>query len=161
MNNADIDLIALRGFCVLMAERSVSRAAVRLGVKQPTMSRMLAKLRRYFNDPLLVWAGGHMVPTPRALALEAEIGQVLAAMKRLAAPSATAFDPVSSETTIRLVATGYLEKLFLTEVMGEVATRAPKMQIEIRPPDHVSDVRALENGEVDFLVGWNLKPPPI
>ncbi|HEY3791095.1 MAG TPA: LysR family transcriptional regulator [Bradyrhizobium sp.] len=161
MDNADIDLIALRGFCVLMGERSVSRAATRLGVKQPTMSRMLGKLRRYFDDPLLVWAGGHMVPTPRALALEAEILHVLATMKRLAGPSAPAFDPASSETTMRLVATGYLENLFLGKVMGEVATRAPKMKIEIRPPDHVSDVRALENGDVDFLVGWNLKPAPI
>lgn len=161
MDNADIDLIALRSFCVLMGERSVSRAAARLGMKQPTMSRTLAKLRRYFDDPLLVWAGGHMVPTPRALALEAEIGQVLATMKRLAAPSAPAFDPASSETTIRLVATGYLENLFLAKVMSEVATRAPKMQIDIRPPDHVRDLSALESGDIDFLVGWNMKPAPI
>jgi DNA-binding transcriptional LysR family regulator len=101
------------------------------------------------------------VPTPRALTLEAEIGQVLATMKRLAAPSAPAFDPASSETTIRLVATGYLENLFLAKVMSEVATRAPKMQIDIRPPDHVRDLSALESGDIDFLVGWNMKPAPI
>ena len=161
MDTADIDLVALRSFCLLMDERSVSRAAARLYVKQPTMSRLLGKLRHYFDDQLLVWAGGHMVPTPRALALETEIRQVLATMERLASSPIRSFDPVSSETTVRLVATGYLENLFLTKVMCEVATRAPKMQIEVRPPDHLRDTGALENGDIDFLVGWNMKPAPI
>jgi DNA-binding transcriptional LysR family regulator len=96
MDSSDIDLIALRSFCVLMDERSVSHAAFRLGVKQPTMSRMLAKLRTYFGDSLLVWAGGHMVPTPRALLLEVDIRQVLATMERISSP-AQSFDPASSE----------------------------------------------------------------
>jgi hypothetical protein len=120
----------------------------------------LGKLRRYFDDQLLVWAGGHMVPTPRALALETEIRQVLATMERLSSSPIRSFDPVSSETTMRLVATGYLENLFLTKVMCEVAARAPKMQIEVRPPDRLRDVGALENGGLDFLVGWNMKPAP-
>jgi len=159
MDNADIDLVALRSFCQLMNDRSVSRAAARLGVKQPTMSRVLAKLRFYFDDPLLIRAGGHMVPTPRAVRLEAEIAQVLATMERLSS-SPPFFDPTSSETTLRLVATGYFENLFLTKVMSEVAARAPKMQIEIRPPDHLRDVSALESGDIDFLLGWNMKPAP-
>ena len=160
MDKADIDLIALRSFCVLMDERNVSRTAARLGVKQPKMSRILAKLRLYFDDPLLVWAGGHMVPTPRALTLEAEIAQVLATMERLSSSSAPWFDPASSETTVRLVATGYLENLLLAKVMSEVVARAPKMQMEIRPPDHLRDLSALESGAIDFLVGWNMKPAP-
>jgi DNA-binding transcriptional LysR family regulator len=157
MDNARIDLVALRSFCQLMIDRSVSRAAARLGVKQPTMSRILAKLRLYFDDPLLVWAGGRMVPTPRAVTLEAEIAQVLATMERLSS-SPPVFDPASSETTLRLVATGYFENLFLAKVMSEVAARAPKLHIEIRPPDHLRDVSALESGDIDFLVGWNMKP---
>jgi DNA-binding transcriptional LysR family regulator len=156
MDKADIDLVALRCFRALMNERSVSRAAAHLGLKQPTMSRILAKLRRYFGDPLLVWAGGHMVPTPRALALEAEIAQVLATMERLSSRSPS-FDPATNETTVRVVATGYLENLFLAKVMSVVAARAPRMQIEIRPPDHLRDLSALESGDIDFLVGWNMK----
>jgi DNA-binding transcriptional LysR family regulator len=160
MDTADIDLAALRSFCLLIEERSVSRAAARLGVHQPTMSRTLAKLRSYFGDPLLVWAGGHMVPTPRALELEVELRQVLVTMQRLSSPEQL-FDPQSSETTIRLVATGYFENIFLARVMSEVAARAPGIEIETRPPDHLRDIAALENGQVDFLVGWNMKPAPI
>src|SRR5882672_5618534 len=112
MDSADIDLFALRSFCVLMDERSVSRAAFRLGLKQPAMSRMLGRLRVYFGDSLLVWAGGHMVPTPRALQLEGEVRQVITTMERISTRSQS-FDPATSSGTLRLVATGYLESIFL------------------------------------------------
>ncbi|WP_011582856.1 MULTISPECIES: LysR family transcriptional regulator [Chelativorans] len=160
MDRWKIDLFTLRGFSILMEERNVSRAAFKLGLKQPTMSRMLAKLRAYFDDPLLVWSGGHMVPTPRAILLESEIHQVLATMERLSS-SPQEFDPKTSGLTIRLAATGYTENVFLARVMSEVAVRAPGVQLEIRPPDRLHDTSALEKGEVDFLVGWNVTPAPV
>jgi DNA-binding transcriptional LysR family regulator len=159
MDNPDIDLFALRSFCVLMEERSVSRAAFRLGVKQPTMSRMLAKLRSYFGDSLLVWAGGHMVPTPRALFLEGEVRPILSTMTRISTP-ATPFAPNSSEQTFRLVATGYIENVYLAKVMAKIAARAPGIKIEIQSPNRFNDAAALEKGEVDFLVGWNTAAGP-
>jgi DNA-binding transcriptional LysR family regulator len=45
--------------------------------------------------------------------------------------------------------------------MHQVAARAPGIQIETRPPDYLRDNVALESGEIDFLVGWNMKPAPI
>src|SRR5467141_99303 len=123
MDSADIDLFSLRCFCVLLDERSVSRAAARLGLGQSRMSRQLAQLRAYFADPLLVWAGGTMVPTPRALALKDDLRQVIETMERLSSPAQT-FDPASTETTVVLVATGYMEHIFLADVMNAVAARA-------------------------------------
>jgi Transcriptional regulator len=38
----------------LLAERSVTRAADRVGLSQPGMSNTLARLRKLFGDPLLV-----------------------------------------------------------------------------------------------------------
>jgi DNA-binding transcriptional LysR family regulator len=159
MDSADIDLFALRSFCVLMDERSVSRAAFRLGLKQPTMSRMLARLRVYFGDSLLVWAGGHMVPTPRALQLEGEVRQVITTMERISTRSQS-FDPATSSGTLRLVATGYLESIFLVQVMAAIASQSPGTKLEVRPPDRPRDAAALEKGEIDFLVGWNTTPAP-
>lgn len=159
MDGAEIDLPALRGFCVLMDERSVSRAATRLRLSQPTMSRLLGRLRGYFADPLLVWAGGHMVPTPRALALEIEIRQVLATMDRLASPD-QGFDPAKSEARIVLAAAGYLESVFLADVMASVANEAPGVTLEVRAPHRLQDTQALERGEIDFVVGWTMTPAP-
>lgn len=157
MNNLDIDLLALQAFCVLMDERSVSRAAARLGVRQPAMSRLLARLRTYFADPLLVWAGGSMVPTPRALSLKGDVRQVLETMERLAMPAQT-FDPASTSTTIVVAATGLLENVFLTSVMKMVAAQAPGVRVDVRLPDRLRDITALERGEIDFIIGWTMTP---
>jgi DNA-binding transcriptional LysR family regulator len=160
MSGSDIDLFALRSFCSLLDERSVSRAAARLGIHQSAMSRQLARLRTYFADPLLVWAGGSMVPTPRALGLEEEIRRAVQALERLATP-AEAFDPASSMSALAITATGYTEEIFLTEFLRVVSTRAPGVTINIRLPDRIHDTGALERGEIDFLVGWMTEPPPI
>lgn len=160
MDRSDIDLLALEGFCVLMDERSVSRAASRLGIKQPTMSRLLARLRSYFADPLLVWAGGSMIPTPRALSLRDEVLHVLETMKRLSSPVQT-FDPASTETTIVVAATGLLEDVFLARVISALALQAPGIQLEVRLPNRLQDVAALEVGKIDFIIGWTTNPAPI
>jgi DNA-binding transcriptional LysR family regulator len=159
MDRPDIDLLTLRSFCTIMEERSVSRAAFKLGVKQPMMSRMLAKLRTYFNDSLLVWSGGHMVPTPRALVLDNEVRLILATMERISSP-VQSFDPGSSKFTFKLVATGYLESTLLAKVMAAIAAQAPGIQVEVRPPDRFNDTSALEKGAIDFLVGWTVPPTP-
>jgi DNA-binding transcriptional LysR family regulator len=160
MDSTDIDLLALQSFCVLMEERGVSRAAARLGIAQSRMSRQLAQLRAYFADPLLIWAGGSMVPTPRALELKDEVRQVVETMERLASP-VQIFDPASTKTTIVLAATGYMEHIFLTQVMNAVAARAPDVRMQIRLPNRLQDIEALERGNIDFLVGWMTTPAPI
>jgi DNA-binding transcriptional LysR family regulator len=159
MDSAGIDLFALRSFCALMDERSVSHAASRLGVGQSRMSRQLAQLRAYFADPLLVWAGGTMIPTPRAVALKDDLRQVVETLERLSSPPHS-FDPASTETTVVLVATGYMEHIFLTDVMNAVATRAPAIHVKVRLPHQPQDVSAMGRGEIDFLIGWMTAPAP-
>ena len=58
-----VDLYLLRVLCTLVAERSVSRAAIKLNQSQPAVSTSLKRLREIFNDPLLVREGAAMVPT--------------------------------------------------------------------------------------------------
>jgi DNA-binding transcriptional LysR family regulator len=159
MDSIDVDLFALRSFCVLMDERSVSRAASRLGVGQSRMSRQLAQLRAYFADPLLVWAGGTMIPTPRALAVKDDLRQVVETLERLSSPPQN-FDPATTQTTIVLVATGYMEHIFLTDVMNAVTAAAPGIGLKVRLPDRSQDVGALGRGEIDFLIGWMTAPAP-
>ena len=66
MNTTDLDLNLLRTFHAVHAERSVSRAAERLGVSQPTVSHALRRLRVLYRDPLFVRAQDGMAPTARA-----------------------------------------------------------------------------------------------
>ncbi|WEX11032.1 glycosyl transferase family protein [Chelativorans sp. AA-79] len=65
----------------LLVEGSVGRAARRMGLGTPAMSRLLAQLRAVYGDPILIRTGQGMVPTTfaesirqrvRAVACEAE-----------------------------------------------------------------------------------------
>ena len=68
---AQLDLNLLVALDALLSERSVTRAAARVGLRQSAMSHALARLRVVFADELLTRAPDGMRPTPRAVALEA------------------------------------------------------------------------------------------
>ena len=66
ISRRNFDLQLLVRLDALIAERSVSRAAERIGLSQPGMSNALARLRRLTNDELMVRTAHGMLPTPRA-----------------------------------------------------------------------------------------------
>ena len=61
-----IDLHLIRVLHTVLTERSVSKAALRLGMHQPAVSNALKRLRSFSGDPLLVRNGPAMVPTDAA-----------------------------------------------------------------------------------------------
>jgi DNA-binding transcriptional LysR family regulator len=91
------DLTLLVVLDALLEERSVTRAAVRLAVTQPTVSGMLVRLRKLFDDPLFVRTQRGLLPTPRAQALAPSLRQWLAEACTLVVGAA--FDPGSSRTS--------------------------------------------------------------
>ena len=72
-----LDLNLLISLDALLQERSVSRAAQRLGLSQPTLSTALARLRRHFGDELLARSGNSYTLTPLAERLLESTGQAL------------------------------------------------------------------------------------
>ena len=92
---ASVDLNLLVVLQALLAERHVTRAAQRLKMSQPAVSRALARLRKVFEDDILVRVGKRMQPTPRALALLEPLEDVLDNLSNLVAPST--FDPSTAK----------------------------------------------------------------
>ncbi|POM23719.1 Nodulation protein D 2 [Actinomadura rubteroloni] len=72
-----LDFNLLVALDVLLEEESVTGAAARLHLSGPAMSRTLGRIRRALGDPVLVRSGRGMVPTPRALAMRAEVRDVV------------------------------------------------------------------------------------
>jgi len=66
VNLSNIDLNLLVYFSVLLREGNVTKAAEHLGLSQPAMSNGLRRLRKVFNDPLLVRTSNGMMPTDKA-----------------------------------------------------------------------------------------------
>src|SRR5262245_15729861 len=73
----ELDVYQLRVFDALFREHTLTRAAEALSTKQPTLSKTLARLRRYFDDPLFVRVSLRMEPTAKALELVGPIRTLL------------------------------------------------------------------------------------
>ena len=80
-----IDLNLLISLQVLLEERSVSRAAQRLFITQPAMSKTLTRLRALFGDELFTRSSHGMQPTPRAIELSSGLNHILGDISHLLA----------------------------------------------------------------------------
>jgi DNA-binding transcriptional LysR family regulator len=157
-----IELYLIRVLKTLIAERSVSRAAMRLQSSQPAVSAQLKRLRALTGDPLLVRAGNNMAPTETALRLLEPATRLLQEADRLFSPRAhqRGFDPLVSESTFRIAASDYLDPLFLPELVAHIKHVAPGVRLELLPLSGEFDYRrSLAAAEVDLVIGNWLKPP--
>lgn len=112
----------------LLEKQNVSAAAEQLGISQPAMSSQLRRLRELFNDPLLTPSGRRLVATSRALALKEELRQQLQKMDALIR-SNRSFDPATSRTTFRIVATDYAHAILGPALANLVANHAPNCRL--------------------------------
>ncbi len=148
-----IDLHLIRVLHTVLTERSVSRAAVRLGMHQPAVSAALKRLRDLADDPLLVRSGVGMVPTDAALTMVAPAAAILRTAESLF-NDARGFDPQRATSTFRVAAADYLDPLFLPRLVARIKAQAPACRIEIHPLSHASDYQAhLALGDIDVVVG--------
>ena len=72
----DLNLLPIS--VALMEERSVTRAAERLGMTQPALSNALSRLRTTFQDQLFIRERYGVQPTPVAAELAPVIAEALA-----------------------------------------------------------------------------------
>jgi DNA-binding transcriptional LysR family regulator len=156
---APIDTYLLRVLTTLVAERSVSRTAVRLNQTQPAISSALRKLRDLFGDPLLVRERSGMVPTQRALDLRDHARTALDEIDRmLLGPQA--FDPASSQQTFNIASPDYMAMSFVADAVERMRREAPQARLVIHPLTRDFDYeRALAEGELDIVIGNWPQPP--
>lgn len=154
-----IDLHLIRVLHTVLTERSVSRAAIRLGMHQPAVSAALKRLRDLAGDPLLVRSGAGMVPTDAGLRMVEPSASILRAAEVMFT-EVRGFDPQTATSTFRVAASDYLDPMFLPQLVAQVKAQAPRCQIEIHPLWAASNYHAqLAQGAVDVVVGNWLKPP--
>lgn len=154
-----IDLHLIRVLHTVIAERSVSRAAVRLGMHQPAVSTALKRLRDLSGDPILVRSGGGMQPTDAALRMLEPAAAILQSAEHLFT-DARAFDPRSSARTFRIAASDYLDPQFLPKLVAHLKKQAPLCAVELQALSQGVDYSGqLAQGEVDVVIGNWPQPP--
>lgn len=154
-----IDLHLIRVLHTVLTERSVSRAALKLGMYQPAVSAALKRLRELSGDPLLVRSGAGMVPTVAGLRMVEPAADILRSAEALFA-DARAFEPATASLTFSLAASDYLDPLFLPQLVTQIKALAPNAGIDIHPLSRDADYRGLlAQGTVDVVIGNWAQPP--
>lgn len=122
------DLNTLLALEALLDLKHVSRAASRMNISQPAMSRTLAKLRDAFDDPLLVRVNMNLELTERAATLQEPLKRILFEINDLMQPMN--FDPASSQRSFKIALTDFSAQVFLPHVLPAIYKEAPNVQIE-------------------------------
>jgi DNA-binding transcriptional LysR family regulator len=149
-NLEDLDLNLLLVLDALGSELNATKAAKRIGLSQPAISRALARLRKYFNDQLFVHTAGGLSPTARAAALRAPLHDALATLGlALAAPTLELQDWTGA---IRLAMLDMEEFLLLPHLLQRVTRLAPNLRLEAVPLLSLS-VAQLQDANADFAIG--------
>jgi DNA-binding transcriptional LysR family regulator len=144
------DLNLLVALDALLAERSVTRAAVRIGVTQSATSHALSRLRKLTGDELLVRARDGMVPTIRAEAMRAPLRRALEDLTGTLS-SQQAFDPETARLRASVGASDYTELVLLPGIMARLAREAPGVELRVLMPGQ-DPASELASGKLDFVI---------
>ncbi len=146
-----IDLNLLLTLHALLAEKHVTRAALRLHKSQPAVSHALAQLRETFKDPLLTRRGAGMALTPRAqdllLPLEAALQQLNGLLHE------GAFDPGQAVRRFRLAMSDYAAHLVLPTLVKRLRDQAPGIDMVVCQASREAMLAQLADGEIDLGLG--------
>lgn len=144
------DLNLLLALDALLRERNVTRAAERVFVSQPAMSGALAKLRGYFDDPLLVRVGRELQLTPRALALAGPVREAILQVEAALGTRPT-FDPGTARRAISMMVPDFLVPLVMPRILRQLVHAAPGIRVQLENWSQTGPAR-LESGDIDFFV---------
>lgn len=154
-----IDLNLLVPLLAVLEERSVTRAAERVGLSQPAMSHALRRIRRLLGDEVLVRRGNEFSLTPRAVALIGPLRRVL--QQTAALVSQASFDPVQTTRTITLAMTTSTAFVTTPTFTRAIAEQAPRSTVRIITTTDITDaVFTQERADVLFLSQGHPTPHP-
>jgi DNA-binding transcriptional LysR family regulator len=147
LRQADLNLLVV--FITLAEERNVTRAAARLLLSQPAVSRALQRLREMFQDDLLIRTPTGYGPTPKGERLLRELENSLPRLDRLLRGGD--FDPQSEETTFRVAVTDHASHVLCPLISKTVLPAAGKISFEFVPFGDQT-FEAIEKGRLDLLL---------
>ncbi|MFI6512364.1 LysR family transcriptional regulator [Streptosporangium sp. NPDC050855] len=123
-----LDLNLLVTLHALLEERNVTRAGQRIGLSQPATSASLARLRRHFDDELLLRVGNGFELTPLAASLVGATSLAVSVVERVFSAKPD-FDPATSDREFTLVGSDYVLTVIGGELTRAVEREAPGVRL--------------------------------
>jgi DNA-binding transcriptional LysR family regulator len=155
VNLGRIDLNLLVHLDALLNERSVTRAAARVGIGQSAMSHNLARLRELFGDELLTRGSDGMRLTPRAVTLLEPVRTMLTQVEALVSRD-QAFDPATAVRTFRFGLSDSMEVLIMPALLARMREVAPGIHLRLYNFDASRLLDELDADEMDLAIGYDM-----
>jgi len=149
LRNFDLNLLKI--FDVVMAERSLTRAAQVLSLTQPAVSNALRRLREALGDEVLVRQGRSLEATPKALLLWPQVREALARLQSALAPHP--FSPADTVCSFVLTMADATASQLMPGLVQGLMRQAPGVSLRTVPLTTRDPRRMLEDGEADLAVG--------
>jgi DNA-binding transcriptional LysR family regulator len=144
-----VDLNLLIALQVLMEEKNVSRAAQRLFITQPAMSKTLSRLRVLFDDALFTRSSRGMQATPRAMQIADELGNIIGDISALL--TGPGFDPRDAAGEISIALSEHVGLALLPRLLAHLSETSPKLKIRVITRIE-NQLEALARGDLDFAI---------
>lgn len=152
------DLNLLPIFVALMEERSVTRAAERVGMTQPALSNALSRLRLMLQDQLFIRERYGIQPTPVALELAPAIAEALARLDD-AVLGQQGFDPAEAERLFTIAPNGYVEFVLVPAIVARLQQVAPGIKLRLTPYGNDLVETGVVSGTTALVLGRIVDPP--
>jgi DNA-binding transcriptional LysR family regulator len=152
------DLNLLPVFVALMEERSVTRAAERLGITQPALSNALNRLRDMLRDPLFIRERYGMKPTQMAEELAPVIGGMLASIDDVILGQQN-FDPAQATRLFTVAPNSYVEFVLIPAIVAQLRERASGIKLRLIPFGNDLIETGAMSGATELVLGRIIDPP--
>src|ERR1700686_5322545 len=147
LRQADLNLLVV--FTAIAEERNITRAASRLLLSQPAVTRTRQKLRDTSHDDLLIRTSTGYEPTPTGQRLLQDLATMLPRLDRLMAGGD--FGPASEDASFRIAATAPAASLLVPPLYTSVLPKRTKVEFSFVPL-HAGQYEALEKGRLDLVL---------
>jgi DNA-binding transcriptional LysR family regulator len=147
----------LRVLLTVGQEGSVSAAAERLGVSQPTVSNAIGRLRTLTEDPLFVRGQGGMQMTDYAREVFKSVEIALASLESTMRKRPE-FDPRSARNSFTILMSSIGQAVSLPLLLRHAQKHAPNVRFNVMPLSRSTHLRQLETTEADLICGYVSRP---
>lgn len=146
-----LDYRHLQVFEAVYTARNITRAGRVLGLSQPAISNLLARMRDVLQDPLFVRKPRGVEPTPRADEMIDAVRSALAAFDGITEP-APRFDPRTATREFRVHMVDLFEPIVMPRLV-EAALSGSGLSFRLLLAAKIPAAEALETGIADLAIG--------
>lgn len=145
--NTSIDLRQFRYFLAVSEERNFGRAARRLHISQPPLSRQIRQLEEQLGVELFVRTGSGVILTAAGEKFLPEVKRTLAQAEKAIAAARAAQDATQGKIVIGY--TTVFDRSVFPDVFSRFQQRFPQWQLITKSNHSINLVRDIRNGMMD------------